>query len=56
MLHPQARALQVKAPGPAGDRLERQIHGFITMGRVLDEANVAVSLCASQLRRALAPA
>ena len=32
---------------------ERQIHGFITMGRVLDEANVAVSLCASQLRQAL---
>ena len=33
---------------------ERQIHGFITMGRLLDEANVAVSLCASQLRQALA--
>lgn len=32
---------------------ERQIHGFITMGKVLDEANVAVSLCASQLRAAL---
>lgn len=34
---------------------ERQIHGFITMGRVLDEANVAVQLCASQLRAALRP-
>ena len=33
---------------------ERQIHGFITMGRVLDEANTAVALCASQLRQALA--
>ncbi|HVE51930.1 MAG TPA: alpha/beta hydrolase [Ramlibacter sp.] len=33
---------------------ERQIHGFITMGRVIDEANVAVQLCASQLARALA--
>ena len=33
---------------------ERQIHGFITMGRVIDEANVAVQLCASQLRHALA--
>ncbi|MCG2592467.1 alpha/beta hydrolase [Ramlibacter sp. XY19] len=33
---------------------ERQIHGFITMGRVLDEANAAVQLCASQLRQALA--
>jgi acetyl esterase len=32
---------------------ERQIHGFITMGRVLDEANVAVHLCASQLVHAL---
>ena len=34
---------------------ERQIHGFITMGRLLDEANVAVALCAAQLRQALAP-
>lgn len=32
---------------------ERQIHGFITMGRVLPEANAAVSLCAAELRRAL---
>jgi acetyl esterase len=32
---------------------ERQVHGFITMGRVLDEANTAVALCASQLRAAL---
>lgn len=32
----------------------RQIHGFITMGRVLDEANSAVALCAAELRRALA--
>jgi acetyl esterase len=32
---------------------ERQIHGFITMGRVLDEANAAVALCAAELRRAL---
>ena len=35
---------------------ERQIHGFITMGRVLDDANTAVTLCAAELRRALAPA
>lgn len=34
---------------------ERQIHGFITMGRVIDEANVAVELCAAQLRSALHP-
>ena len=32
---------------------ERQIHGFITMGRVIDEANTAVQLCASQLSQAL---
>lgn len=31
----------------------RQIHGFITMGKVIDEANTAVELCASQLRLAL---
>jgi acetyl esterase len=33
---------------------ERQIHGFILMGRVMDEANDAVQLCAQQLRRHLA--
>ena len=33
---------------------ERQIHGFITMGRLLDEADTAVALCASALRRSLA--
>ena len=32
---------------------ERQIHGFVTMGRVLDDANTAVALCAAELRRAL---
>lgn len=32
---------------------ERQIHGFLTMGRVLDEAHTAVDLCAAALRRAL---
>jgi acetyl esterase len=32
---------------------ERQIHGFILMGRVLEEANTAVALCAGELRRAL---
>jgi acetyl esterase len=34
---------------------ERQIHGFLPMGRVLDEADVAVQLCASQLATALRP-
>ncbi|MBU1443581.1 MAG: alpha/beta hydrolase [Gammaproteobacteria bacterium] len=33
---------------------ERQIHGFITMGRVIDEANTAVTVCAAALRQALA--
>ena len=32
---------------------ERQVHGFITMGRVLDEAQTAVALCASVLKQAL---
>ena len=32
---------------------ERQIHGFVTMGRVIDEANTALALCAQVLRRAL---
>ncbi len=31
----------------------RQIHGFILMGRAMDEANVAVRVCADALRRAL---
>ncbi|MDA7417682.1 alpha/beta hydrolase [Xenophilus arseniciresistens] len=49
-----------RALSDAGGRVshvcfERQIHGFITMGRVLDEANTAVALCAAELRRALAP-
>jgi acetyl esterase len=33
---------------------ERQIHGFITMGRVIDEAHAAVPLCARELARVLA--
>jgi len=32
---------------------ERQIHGFITMGRVIEESNTAVALCALAVRRAL---
>lgn len=35
---------------------ERQIHGFVTMGRVIDEAHTALALCAAALRRALADA
>jgi acetyl esterase/lipase len=33
---------------------ERQIHGFITMGKVIDEAHAAVTLCAGELARSLA--
>jgi acetyl esterase len=32
---------------------ERQIHGFIVMGKVIDEANAAVALCANELARGL---
>lgn len=32
---------------------ERQIHGFVPMGRVIDEANTAVALCAQVLKQAL---
>ena len=34
----------------------RQIHGFITMGRVINEAHTAVAVCASALRRAFSAA
>ena len=34
---------------------ERQIHGFVTMGKLIDEANTAVALCAAELRRTLMP-
>ena len=42
----------------AGNRVqfvcfERQIHGFLPMGRVLDEARTAVALCCAVLREAL---
>ncbi|MGZ5214970.1 MAG: alpha/beta hydrolase [Caldimonas sp.] len=33
---------------------DQQIHGFILMGRVLDEADSAVAMCAAELARALA--
>jgi len=45
----------------AGNRVqyvcfERQIHGFITMGRVIDEAHTALATCAAALRQAFMPA
>jgi acetyl esterase len=33
----------------------RQIHGFVTMGKVIEEAGTAIALCAGELRRALKP-
>ncbi|MEQ1684042.1 MAG: alpha/beta hydrolase [Burkholderiaceae bacterium] len=53
-------AAYAEALTAAGNRasyvcFERQIHGFITMGKVLDEANTAVTMCAAELRRTLAP-
>lgn len=50
-----ARALTAAGNRTSYICFERQIHGFITMGRLLDEANAAVSMCAAELRRALRP-
>ena len=57
-LRDEGRAYAAKLTA-AGNRascvcFDRQIHGFILMGKVLDEANTAVALCATELRRALA--
>jgi len=49
-----AQALSAAGSRATLVNFERQIHGFITMGRVIDEANAAVQLCASQLKAALA--
>ncbi|CAN7678150.1 alpha/beta hydrolase [Variovorax sp. LjRoot84] len=46
-----ARALTAAGNRAVYVCFERQIHGFITMGRLLDEANAAVALCAGELRR-----
>jgi len=48
-----ARALTAAGNRAVYVCFERQIHGFITMGRLLDEANAGVALCAGELRRAL---
>ena len=49
-----ARALTAAGNHVSYVCFERQIHGFITMGKVLDEANTAVVLCAAELERHLA--
>lgn len=51
-----AQALTAAGNSAAYVCFERQIHGFITMGKVLDEAHTAVALCAGELRRAFAQA
>jgi len=33
----------------------RQIRGFVTMGKLIDEAGTALALCAEELRRVLRP-
>jgi acetyl esterase len=48
-----AHALSAAGNRAALVNFERQVHGFILMGRVIDEANVAVQLCAAQLRNEL---
>jgi acetyl esterase len=48
-----ARALTAAGNSAVQICFERQIHGFITMGRVLDDANTAVRLCTAELRCAL---
>jgi acetyl esterase len=51
-----AEALTAAGNRAAHVCFERQIHGFITMGKVLDEAATAIALCTAELRRALAAA
>lgn len=50
-----AYAQQLSAAGVQTTLLnfERQIHGFLTMGKVIDEANEAVLICAVAVQRAL---
>ena len=49
----KAYAVALTAAGNRASYLcfDRQIHGFIVMGKVLDEANTAVAVCAAELRR-----
>jgi acetyl esterase len=52
-----AYAERLTAAGSAASYVlfAREIHGFVLMGKVLDEARSAVALCAAELRRALRP-
>ena len=51
--HAYAEALTAAGNRASHVCFDRQIHGFILMGKVLDEANTAVALCAAELRRVL---
>ena len=56
-IHPGQNAAFEEAIGQATQVVlpkAKGVHGFILMGRVLDEANVAVQMCAAQLQQALA--
>jgi len=50
-------AAQLRAAGNQAEHVcfDGQLHGFITMGRVIAEANDAVALCARRLRELHAP-
>ncbi len=51
-----ARRLTAAGNRAAYVHFPRQIHGFVTMGKIIDEANTAVALCAAELKRILKPA
>ncbi len=48
-----ARVLADAGTAASAVSFDRQVHGFITMGGVLDEARTAVALCAAEMRRVL---
>ena len=50
-----ARALNADGVQANEVCFDQQIHGFITMGGLLDEANTALALCGAELRRHLKP-
>jgi acetyl esterase len=52
-----AYAQRLTAAGTSASHVlfPRQIHGFISFGKVIDEASAAIGLCGAELRRALKP-
>jgi len=51
--HAYANALSAAGVQTQYVCFQRQIHGFVTMGGMIDEANLALDLCAAALARAL---